>query len=460
MNDIHIHNYMPQVPPRQDLGLNGTTNSPQASPQMDAGLHGLPSEGALNFDTNLGATHSGAIDMNAIMGPPQSKGVSFIEDPNYANNMATEAMNAQVNNANNSANNINNANPIDAQIQQLLSMLQNLLAIMASMFSQNQANEDPLANEDPYGTEPSGIEYDDDSSSEAQTPQSNSPSQGSSPSSSSQGSGGSERSGKSKSSDSEKVMGDNGSSNTPATGSAAGTDKPSAPSSITGPAMPKENFEQHFETEGDSPYQADGSQVFDAFSSDVRTENGNGIRNENKVKEEDRVAMSDSNESFSATVTPDISPGSQAIISQWHGAEEGALVKLYVDDQSEDVQAKGTENGVAGDGIFDVYTRYTDSSGVEQFVSHGTIKEGESLDVAFDKKGNDFSANVNGTSADFTVIDDPEVYFKYGMYLQTKDPVSGDKAKPNEGGMDILAENNITKAVATFDNANFTREVV
>ena len=459
MTDIHIHNYMPVVQPRQDVGLNGTSNSPQSSPQMDAGLQGLPSPGALNFDTKLGATHSGAIDMDSIMGASQSKEVNFLEDPNYANNMATEARNAQINNANNSVNNLNNENPIDAQIQQLLSMLQNMIAILASMFSQGQAEEDP------YASESGGIDYNGDNASGAQTPANDSSNQASSPSRSSQGAGKSEGGGKSEGAgkserrDSEKVNGDS-ENNTTTTGSAAGTEKAGGPSTISGPAMPQADFEQHFETEGNSPYQADGSQVFDAFSSDVRTENGNGIRNENKIKEEDRVAMSESNESFSATITPDVSPGSQAIISQWHGAEEGALVKLYLDDQGPNAQPSGTENGVAGDGIFDVYTRYTDSSGEEQFISHGTIKEGESLDVAFDKQGNDFSANVNGTSADFTVIDDPEVYFKYGMYLQTKDPETGDKAKPNDGGMDILADNNITQAAATFENANFTREVV
>ena len=237
-------------------------------------------------------------------------------------------------------------------------------------------------------------------------------------------------------------------------------DGPAKSGGITAPPSSQAEFEQHFETEGNSPYQADGTQFFDAFASDVRTVNGNGIRGENKIKEEDRVAMDQSNESFSATITPDISPGSQAIISQWHGQDEGALVKLYVDDQDGGVQTAGAENGVAGDGVFDVYTVYKDDKGDQHRINHGTITEGESLDVNFEKNGNDFSANVNGVAADFSVIDDPEVYFKYGMYLQTKDPMSGEKAQPDDGGMEILERNNITKASALFENASFTREIV
>ena len=217
---------------------------------------------------------------------------------------------------------------------------------------------------------------------------------------------------------------------------------------------------ESFETEGNNPYMDDGTEHYNAFESSVVTPNGNGIRNENKIPEEDRVAMANTNESLTGTVTPELSAGSQAIITQWHGEGEGALVKLYVDDQDADVQTAGAENGVAGDGIFDVYIVYHDESGDPVRVNLGTTESGQPMDLAFEKRGNEFTADVNGVSTSFSAPDDEEVYLKYGMYLQTKDPLTGEKAKPNEGGMEILERNGITHASATFENLVYNREVI
>lgn len=447
--NINIQNLSPILPPRQDTGMQDITNRPTASPQMDAGLQNLPRDGALNFDTKLGSTHSGATNMNSVLGAGDAKGINFLDnapinstDPNDMTNFINNSMN----NMNNSVNNTGG----NDQMQQILSMIQNLIAMLANTLGMNQNDSSDTNSQGDYGNNfGSGL---GDSGSH-RSDRSEGPSRGKK----------SQRSAKPHHSENEvKSDKSSKSDNSNKTNVDPGThaDKINGPSGVKDTAMAPAEFEKHFETEGLSPYQANGSQKFDAFASDVRTENGNGIRNENKIKEEDRVDMASTNESFSATVTPDLSPGSQAMISQWHGEGEGALVKLYVDDQDGDVQTAGAENGVAGDGVFDVYTVYKDDQGEQHRINHGTITEGESLDVNFEKQGNDFTANINGTSADFSVIDDPGVYFKYGMYLQTKDPLTGEKAQPNDGGMDILERNGITKASATFDNANFSREMV
>lgn len=233
----------------------------------------------------------------------------------------------------------------------------------------------------------------------------------------------------------------------------AAASKSSAPS---GPSTSQAEFEKYFDIEGDSPYRADGSLEFDAMKSKVITENGNGIRNEMKIKEEDRLPLSATKETFSASVTPELSPGTQTIISQWHGDGNGALAKLYVDDQ----QKGGVENGIAEDGIFDVYAIYDDADGTEKRINFGTIEKGESLDIDLTADGGDFTFNVNGQSEQFKVADDENVYFKFGSYLQTKDPYTGEKLKPSDGGLEILEKYGVTEGKVTFDNVQFSREVL
>jgi len=277
-------------------------------------------------------------------------------------------------------------------------------------------------------------------------------------SSSSSSSGSSESTGSSSSSGSSESKESTGGT------SASGSTTNEAAAGAAKGGSSQSTFDKYFDVEGDSPYRANGAQEFDAIGSSVITPNGNGIRNEVKVKEEERVGMTQASESFSATITPDLSPGTQTIVSQWHGEDEGGLVKLYLDDQSGENMDTGTkgvgvDNGVPSDGVFDVYAIYTDEDGENQRVNFGTIEQGESMDVDITNDRGNFSATVNGESGDFKVADDDEVYFKYGAYLQTKDPVTGERAKPSEGGLEILERNNVTDAKVTFENVNFEREV-
>lgn len=501
---MNIQNYSPAA--NQHSGARMTESMHNHSPRMDQQITGQANAGVaggLNFDTNLGATQSTTQNMQAIMGSTAAQGINFLDN---------DPINQNVSQNNNQAMNNNmgtQANSQGDQMLHLMSMLQNVMSMLMNMVtnnnnnSQNAQNNQNNSSPSEASANDTGIDYGGESDSgdygdygepaaapSAAAPSAAAPStaapSAATPSTAAPSESTSEpaaeptthagqlianaraaaaeknQAAASSGTTSESTTTDATSSGTSATAtdSAAGTSSAAKSSNITATPSSQADFEQHFETEGNSPYQADGTQVFDAFASDVRTENGNGIRGENKIKEEDRVSMAESNESFSATITPDLSPGSQAIVSQWHGQDEGALVKLYVDDQDGDVQTAGAENGVAGDGVFDVYTVYKDAEGEQHRINHGTITEGESLDVNFEKTGNDFSANVNGVAADFSVTDDPEVYFKYGMYLQTKDPMTGEKAQPNDGGMDILARNNITNASAIFENASFTREIV
>lgn len=492
---MNIQSYSPAAHQHSNVRMTDSANTyaprmdQQNTEKMNTGV-----TGGLNFDTNLGSAQSTAQNLNAIMGSTAAQGINFLDNDPISQNVSQ--------NTNQAMNDMGmGANSQSDQMLHLMSMLQNVVSLLMNMMTNNNNNNQNAQNN--QSSTPSandtGIDYDssaDSSDSGDYGDSSNSPTTNSDmPKTSSKNANTTPASTSSSeattaeptthaaalianaraaAAEKNQTTAPSGattetttSETTSGTATSATSDNATSSvnsaaksSNITATPSSQAEFEQHFETEGNSPYQADGSQVFDAFASDVRTENGNGIRGENKIKEEDRVSMAESNESFSATVTPDLSPGSQAIISQWHGQDEGALVKLYVDDQAGDVQTAGAENGVAGDGVFDVYTVYKDADGEQHRINHGTITEGESLDVNFEKNGNDFSANVNGVSADFSVTDDPEVYFKYGMYLQTKDPITGEKAQPNDGGMEILERNNITKASAIFENASFTREIV
>lgn len=220
------------------------------------------------------------------------------------------------------------------------------------------------------------------------------------------------------------------------------------------PEVTLQDMEKYFDVEGDSPMKGVGKMVFDAMESQAITPNGNGIRNEVKIKEELRAPSSQTLENFSAKITPEFSAGSQAIVAQTHG-EDGVPFKLYVDDQDNGKSS----NGVAGDGEFDVYAKYTDDSGKEQTIEFGSIKKGESLDVDLKMDHGEYELSVNGQKESFDVADDGDAYFKFGSYLQTKDPITGEKAKPLEGGMEILERNNITEGQVTFEGVNYSREV-
>ncbi len=209
-----------------------------------------------------------------------------------------------------------------------------------------------------------------------------------------------------------------------------------------------------FDTEGDSPFLGDNLLSFDALKSKHTTPNGNGWRNELKVKKDLRIAMSKTYEEFQADLTVNLSTGSKTIIAQHHASDTGTLMKVYVSDTSE----SGFENSKASDGIFDVYVRLRNDDGSEKKITLGTVRSGDSFNLHVINDYGDVSVSALGTTTSLKVKDDSAAYFKFGNYLQAQDPVTMKKVEDSDDFANFYSDHGITKSVITMTNVNYIRK--
>ncbi|TFW32246.1 polysaccharide lyase family 7 protein [Massilia horti] len=191
----------------------------------------------------------------------------------------------------------------------------------------------------------------------------------------------------------------------------------------------KEALESLFELEGNSPFSTphDGTLTFSALTSKFATANGHGYRNELKIGKKNRLPIEQTNEHFSAVVTPTLSNGAKTIVAQYHVEGLETIVKVYVQD-TEDGQLL---DGKANNGVFDIVAKIFSTSGKDVATALGTIRSGESfdLDIKFDKGDATVTAKTatNGTiQTARTRIkgDHRNIYFKFGDYLQALDPAT------------------------------------
>lgn len=214
-----------------------------------------------------------------------------------------------------------------------------------------------------------------------------------------------------------------------------------------------EYLQSIFDTEGDSPYINEDLLTFDALQSKHTTPNGNGWRNELKVKKELRVGMSDTYEEFDSRITIDMSPGSKTIVAQHHASDTGTLMKVYISDTNE----SGFINSKAADGIFDVYVRLRRDDGSEAKQALGTLTSGESFDLLVVNDYGFVSVKAFGETASLDVKDDSAAYFKFGNYLQAQDPYTLDKVEDSGDFGDFYEEFGITKSEIRMKNTKYIR---
>ena len=200
----------------------------------------------------------------------------------------------------------------------------------------------------------------------------------------------------------------------------------------------------------------DNTLLFDALAAQHTTSSGNGWRHELKIKSSERVAMTQVFEDFSANVRLDISTGTKTIITQHHASDTGTIMKLYVSDASE----SDLYNGIANDGIFDVYVRLLSADGYgEQKKAFGTIESGDNFDFQVINDHGFVTVSAMGDSFSLEIQDSPASYLKFGNYLQAQDAETGVKVENSADFAQFYADAGITESEVTFTNLNYLREV-
>lgn len=200
------------------------------------------------------------------------------------------------------------------------------------------------------------------------------------------------------------------------TSSAAASSSPST-------AIPAAIY-SNFEAEGRSPFVNNTTMVFDALAEKIVTPNGNGWRHELKLIESLRREMSKNYEQFAADLKVDLSTGGKLIALQYHAQDTGTIVKVYISDSDE----AGFLNSIANDGIFDVYVRMKPiSGGSEDKYALGTIKSGQTFRLTSTNNYGMMTVSAFSRSRTLQVAEGGASYLKFGNYLQSQDPVGGEK---------------------------------
>ncbi|MEI6896338.1 MAG: discoidin domain-containing protein [Psychromonas sp.] len=210
-----------------------------------------------------------------------------------------------------------------------------------------------------------------------------------------------------------------------------------------------------WDTEGYDPT-VGSTMVFDALTAQHITPNGNGWRHELKIKEDERVAMTEVYEDFQATIHLNLSDGSKTIVAQHHASDTGTIMKLYVSDSSE----SGFTDSIANNGIFDVYVRLAkeDGSGEEK-KSLGTAVSGDSFDFQVINDHGNVTVSAFGESFNLSIEDSSESYLKFGNYLQAQDSESLEDIEDSDDFEQFYIDAGITESELTFSNLSYTRNV-
>lgn len=248
---------------------------------------------------------------------------------------------------------------------------------------------------------------------------------------------------------------------TPVTPTPTPTPTPTTPTPTpsTGSAIPSNIIDGSlYDLEGEKPHPLVDSDTleFVALEAKVTTPNGNGWRHEYKIKEDLRVAMTDTYEYFAAKIKVDLSDGGKVIVAQHHAGDTGTIMKLYVADSSE----SDIGESIPGNGIFGVYVRIRNTDGDEEKKALGTIQSGDSFSFEVVNNYGVVSVSAFGKELETEVEDDSASYLKFGNYLQSQYP-DGNKDCGEHGDSDSFAECfddiGITTSKITMTNVTYER---
>ena len=235
------------------------------------------------------------------------------------------------------------------------------------------------------------------------------------------------------------------------------------------PVDPNDVFDfTTWEVEGESPITRDGEFSFDALDQCVVTPNSNGCRHEMKVLESERFGLTEQYEYFKATIQPDLSSGADTIVVQHHPGGTGTLAALYLSDRSNPYGFQDVENGIAYDGVFDVFVTVRTPGTLEnQAVILGTVQSGESFDYEVINDHGSMTITAFDKSVKIQPADSAISYLKFGNYLQAIDPDSGERINlerplgPEDRAnfLGYYADFGIDRAVVVFRDVQYSRTV-
>ena len=228
---------------------------------------------------------------------------------------------------------------------------------------------------------------------------------------------------------------------------------------------PATTLQRLFALEGNSPYPSPyaGTLDFSAFASKYASPNGHGYRNELKVADRERLGVTDTREHFAARITATLPNVAKTIVAQYHVEGLDTILKVYVQDTAD----KQGLDGKSGNGVFDILVRILGVDGKEATTALGTVRSGESfdLDIVF----NAGEAKVSARTANGGTIQTPptrirpdtrKIYFKFGDYLQARDPATGEHTSSPEKWDEYYRQNHIDGSHIRFSNTVFEREGV
>jgi hypothetical protein len=225
---------------------------------------------------------------------------------------------------------------------------------------------------------------------------------------------------------------------------------------------PQQELNNVFELEGNSPFPSPytGMLTFSAFSSRYESGHGHGYRNELKVASKQRHTADQTREHFFARVTPKLPDGAKTIVAQYHGEGLDTLVKVFLQDTAD---AKGID-GKAGNGAFDVLVRILGTDGKEVTTAMGVVRSGESfdLDIRFANREASIAVKTDKGGAIQTALtrvkaDNRNIYFKFGDYLQARDPDTGEHTIVAAKWDAYYLRNHIDRSQISFSQTVFER---
>nr|WP_315218463.1 polysaccharide lyase family 7 protein [uncultured Duganella sp.] len=225
---------------------------------------------------------------------------------------------------------------------------------------------------------------------------------------------------------------------------------------------PEATLRRLFALEGNSPYPSPyaGTLNFSALESKYISPNGHGYRNELKIANSERLSGANTRERFAARVTATLPNVAKTIVAQYHVEGLDTILKVYVQDTED---RKGLD-GKSGNGVFDILVRILGTDGKEATTALGTVRSGESfdLDIVF----NAGEAQVTARTATGGTLKTPltrilpdtrKIYFKFGDYLQARDPVTDEQTTSPEKWEAYYRQNNINSSHVRFSHTIFER---
>ena len=228
---------------------------------------------------------------------------------------------------------------------------------------------------------------------------------------------------------------------------------------------PEATLQRLFALEGNSPYPSPytGTLNFSALKSKYASPNGHGYRNELKVADRERLSLADTREHFAARITATLPNVAKTIVAQYHVEGLDTILKVYVQDTAD----KQGLDGKSGNGVFDILVRILGVDGKEATTALGTVRSGESFDLDIVLNAGETqviarTANGGTLTTPLTRIrpETRKIYFKFGDYLQARDPVTGEHTSSPEKWDEYYRQNHIDSSHIRFSQTIFERQGV